>query len=98
MLPRRKRQDRGENPMIELFRGYLDQCPLVAIIRGVTPPEAEAIGQAVYDAGIRIIEVPLNSPDPIDSIGRLAAKFGDSMLVGGGTVLEPESVGEIKAV
>ena len=84
--------------MIELFRRYLDQCPLVAIIRGVTPDEAEAIGQAVYDAGIRIIEVPLNSPNPIDSIRRLAAKFGDSMLVGGGTVLEPDKVAEIKAV
>ncbi|MFL6728664.1 MAG: 2-dehydro-3-deoxy-6-phosphogalactonate aldolase [Sphingomicrobium sp.] len=82
--------------MIELFRQYFGQCPLVAIIRGVTPNEAEAIGQAVYDAGIRIIEVPLNSSDPIDSIRRLAAKFGDSMLVGGGTVLEPGKVGDIK--
>ncbi|HEY6663013.1 MAG TPA: 2-dehydro-3-deoxy-6-phosphogalactonate aldolase [Sphingomicrobium sp.] len=81
----------------ELFHHYFDRCPLVAIIRGVMPDEAEAIGQAVYDAGIRIIEVPLNSPDPIDSIRRLAAKFGESMLVGGGTVLEPERVEEIKA-
>jgi 2-dehydro-3-deoxyphosphogalactonate aldolase len=83
--------------MIELFRRYFDQCPLVAIIRGVTPDEAEAIGQAVYDAGIRIIEVPLNSPDPIESIRRLAARFGESMLVGAGTVLEPERVAEIGA-
>lgn len=81
----------------ELFHRYFDQCPLVAIIRGVTPDEAEAIGQAVFDAGIRIIEVPLNSPEPIDSIARLAAKFGDSMLVGAGTVLEPGKVGEIAA-
>ena len=50
----------------ELFRRYLDQCPLVAIIRGVTPDEAEAIGDAIYEGGIRIIEVPLNSPDPLD--------------------------------
>ena len=83
--------------MIELFRRYFDQCPLVAIIRGVTPDEAEAIGQAVYDAGIRIIEVPLNSPDPIESIRRVAARFGESMLVGAGTVLEPERVAEIGA-
>lgn len=82
----------------ELFHHYFDQCPLVAIIRGVTPGEAEAIGQAVFDAGIRIIEVPLNSPEPIESIARLAAKFGDSMLVGAGTVLEPARVGEIAAV
>ena len=82
----------------ELFHRYFDQCPLVAIIRGVTPGEADAIGQAVFDAGIRIIEVPLNSPEPIESIARLAAKFGDSMLVGAGTVLEPARVGEIAAV
>ena len=82
----------------ELFHSYFDQCPLVAIIRGVTPGEAEAIGQAVFDAGIRIIEVPLNSPEPIDSIARLAAKFGDRMLVGAGTVLEPARVAEIAAV
>ena len=81
----------------ELFHRYFDQCPLVAIIRGVRPDEAEAIGEAVYEAGIRIIEVPLNSPHPIDSIRRLAAKFGESMLVGGGTVLEPERVAEIGA-
>ena len=79
----------------ELFHRYFDQCPLAAIIRGVTPAEAEAIGQAVFDAGIRIIEVPLNSPEPIESIRRLAASFGDSMLVGGGTVLEAPKVGEI---
>ena len=80
----------------ELFRRYLDQCPLVAIIRGVTPGEAEAIGDAVYDAGIRIIEVPLNSPDPLNSIEILARKFGDSALVGAGTVLEPEDVTRVR--
>ena len=80
-----------------LLHRYLDQCPLVAIIRGVTPDEAEAIGQAIYDSGIRIIEVPLNSPNPIDSIHRLASKFGDSALVGGGTVLEPAQVGAVQA-
>ena len=81
----------------DLFHHYFDRCALVAIIRGVTQEEAEALCQADYDAGIRIIEVPLNSPDPIESIRRLAAKFSESMLVGGGTVLDPERVGEIKA-
>ena len=81
----------------ELLHRYLDQCPLVAILRGITPDEAEAVGQAIYDAGIRIIEVPLNSPNPIDSIHRLASKFGDSALVGGGTVLEPAQVGAVQA-
>jgi 2-dehydro-3-deoxyphosphogalactonate aldolase len=82
---------------IELLRRYLDQCPLVGIIRGVTPDEAEAIGEAIFDAGIRIIEVPLNSPDPLQSIAKLAAKFGDRALVGGGTVLQPEQVPAVQA-
>ena len=56
----------------ELLHRYLDECPLVAIVRGVTPDEAEAIGEAIYDGGIRIIEVPLNSPDPLKSIEQLA--------------------------
>ena len=80
----------------ENFHRYLDQCPLVAIVRGVTPAEAEAIGDAIYEAGIRMIEVPLNSPDPLDSIKRLANKFGDRMLVGAGTVLKTEDVGGVR--
>jgi 2-dehydro-3-deoxyphosphogalactonate aldolase len=80
----------------ELFRHYLDQCPLVAIIRGVTPGEAEAIGDAIYEGGIRIIEVPLNSPDPLASIERLANRFGDRVLVGAGTVLRTRQVSEVK--
>lgn len=80
----------------ELFRVYLDQCPLVAIVRGITPTEAEAIGEAIHAAGIRIIEVPLNSPDPLDSIARLAKKFGDQMLVGAGTVLKADDVARVR--
>ena len=79
----------------ELLHRYLDQCPLVAIVRGVTPAEAEAIGDAIFEGGIRIIEVPLNSPDPLKSIELLAKKFGDEMLVGAGTVLEPTDVGQV---
>lgn len=80
----------------ELLNRFLDQCPLVAIIRGVTPDEAEAIGDAVQQSGIRIIEVPLNSPEPLRSIALLAKKFGDSMLVGAGTVLEAGQVRDVK--
>lgn len=80
----------------DVLNHYLEQCPLIAIIRGVTPDEAEAIGEAIHDAGIRIIEVPLNSPDPFVSIARLASKFGDDMLVGGGTVLRWSDVHEVK--
>jgi 2-dehydro-3-deoxyphosphogalactonate aldolase len=82
----------------ELLRTYLDQCPLVAIIRGVTPDEVEAVGEAIWDAGIRIIEVPLNSPDPFESIRRLAARMGERALVGAGTVLETAHVGAVKDV
>src|SRR3982750_4138331 len=71
----------------QLLRQFLDECPLIAIIRGVKPDEAEAIGDAIDEAGIRIIEVPLNSPDPFSSIERLAKRLGDRVLVGGGTVL-----------
>ena len=82
----------------ELFHRYLDECPLVAIIRGVTPADAEAIGDALYEGGIRIIEVPLNSPDPLASIERLAARFGERVLVGAGTVLKAEDVARIGQV
>ena len=80
----------------QLFRRYLDECPLIGIIRGVTPGEAEAIGDAVHEGGMRIIEVPLNSPDPLSSIERLARRFGDSMLVGAGTVLDPADVARVR--
>jgi 2-dehydro-3-deoxyphosphogalactonate aldolase len=80
----------------DVLHQYLDQCPLIAIVRGVTPDEAEAIGEAIYQGGIRIIEVPLNSPDPLDSIERLAAKFGDRMLVGAGTVVDPQQVEAVR--
>ena len=79
----------------ELLNRYLRECPLVAIIRGVAPNEVEAIGDAIYDGGIRIIEVPLNSPDPLNSIERLAKRFGDRMLVGAGTVLDRADVARV---
>jgi 2-dehydro-3-deoxyphosphogalactonate aldolase len=75
----------------------LNECPLVAIIRGVTPDEAVAIGEVLSAAGIRIIEVPLNSPDPFASIARLAEALGERALVGAGTVLDPADVGRVAA-
>ena len=66
--------------------------PLIAILRGLTPPEAPAIAQALIDAGITRIEVPLNSPDPLDSIALLARDFGDRATIGAGTVLTPDQV------
>lgn len=80
----------------ELLNRHLGECPLVAIVRGITAADAAAIGEAVGEAGIRIIEVPLNSPDPLASIELLARRFGDSMLVGAGTVLTVEQVGQVR--
>jgi 2-dehydro-3-deoxyphosphogalactonate aldolase len=77
--------------------GWLARCPLVAILRGVQPEEVEAIGAALVAEGIAIIEVPLNSPEPIESIRRLAARFGDHALIGAGTVLDPGECARIAA-
>jgi 2-dehydro-3-deoxyphosphogalactonate aldolase len=82
--------------MTGILRRRLGQCPLVAILRGLTPSEAEATGAAIFEAGIRIIEVPLNSPEPLASIERLARAFGEEALVGGGTVLDPADVARVR--
>jgi 2-dehydro-3-deoxyphosphogalactonate aldolase len=74
----------------------LNQCPVVAILRGVKPDEVDAVGDALVEAGIIVIEVPLNSPDPFDSIGRLAKRYGARALIGAGTVLEPADVARVK--
>jgi 2-dehydro-3-deoxyphosphogalactonate aldolase len=79
----------------EDFRRYFAECPLVAIIRGVTPADAEAIAGALHEGGIRIIEVPLNSPDPLESIRIIARAYGDRALVGAGTVLDPADVSRV---
>jgi 2-dehydro-3-deoxyphosphogalactonate aldolase len=76
-------------------KDWLARCPLVAILRGVKPDEAEAVGEALIDAGIAIIEVPLNSPEPLDSIRRLTARIGDRALIGAGTVLDPADCARI---
>ena len=68
----------------------LAPLPLIAILRGVKPDEALALGEALLAAGFRALEVPLNSPEPLVSIARLAATFGERALIGAGTVLHPD--------
>jgi 2-dehydro-3-deoxyphosphogalactonate aldolase len=70
----------------------LAECPVVAIIRGVRPDEAVAHVEALHQAGIRGVEVPLNSPEPLESIRRVVGAFKDRMAIGAGTVLTPDRV------
>ncbi len=79
------------------LKDWLARCPLVAILRGVKPDEVEAVAAALEANGIAIVEVPLNSPDPLDSIARLARGFGARLLIGAGTVMTPLQVREIAA-
>ena len=74
---------------------WLDACPIVAILRGIQPDEVEAIGGALLAEGLNILEVPLNSPNPLESIRRLHAAFGDRALVGAGTVTSEDEVAAI---
>lgn len=80
------------------FRRRLGECPLVAVIRGVRPDEAAEIGAALVAGGIRIVEVPLNSPEPLRSIAALADGVGEGALVGAGTVLRPDDVARVADV
>jgi len=79
------------------FEDAAKACGIVAILRGVTPGEVEGIGDALHDAGIRVVEVPLNSPEPFRSIAALAALFQGRMVVGAGTVLDVDSVDKLKS-
>lgn len=77
------------------LRPYLAPLPLVAVLRGITAAEVDAIGSALADTGFRILEVPLNSPDPFTSIARLARGFATRCLVGAGTVLRVADVARV---
>ena len=76
---------------------YLDPLPLMAVLRGITPQEIPMVGAALANHGFRILEVPLNSPRPYDSIRLLAERFGERCLVGAGTVLDVDQITQVNA-
>jgi 2-dehydro-3-deoxyphosphogalactonate aldolase len=80
-----------------MLADHLEPLPLIPILRGLTPGEAVAIGRAIVAEGYGILEVPLNSPEPLASIRALAAALGPAVLVGAGTVREPADVARIAA-
>ena len=87
---------RARAPSLQMPMTKLDdalrQCPLIAILRGIEVADIDAVSDALVAAGLRIIEVPLNSPDPLKSIERLAGRHGELALVGAGTVMSPDEV------
>ncbi|GBR40911.1 2-keto-3-deoxy-6-phosphogluconate aldolase [Neoasaia chiangmaiensis NBRC 101099] len=80
------------------FDTALAACPLIAILRGVRPDEVVAIGHELVDAGFRLIEVPMNSPSPLESIEALQKTFGDRVMIGAGTVLSPDVVDQVASI
>jgi 2-dehydro-3-deoxyphosphogalactonate aldolase len=76
---------------------YLDPLPFIAVLRGITPDEIPAIGAVLVSQGMRILEVPLNSPRPFESIRLLADTFGDRCLIGAGTVLAVDEIAQVSA-
>lgn len=85
------------NTAKERWNTVQTELPLIAILRGITPTEILAVAEALYTAGFRCLEVPLNSPDAITSIEQLAQHYGDKMLVGAGTVLTVNQVNQCAA-
>lgn len=81
----------------EALQRALEACPLIAVLRWIAPDEAEDVTAVLVDAGFRLIEVPLNSPQPYLSIERLARRFGDTALIGAGTVMDPDDVPRVGA-
>jgi 2-dehydro-3-deoxyphosphogalactonate aldolase len=82
---------------VDDFARHFAACPLVAVLRGITPGEVTDVGAALIAAGIRILEVPLNSPEAFESIARLTDLAGDDALVGAGTVLDVASAERVAA-
>ena len=86
----------NESALKERFEAANDRLPMIAVLRGLQPDEAAAIGNTLFDAGFRLLEVPLNSPEPLASISNLRRALPHEALVGGGTVLTCAQVDELK--
>ena len=84
--------------MKDLFEKYMRECPAIAILRGITPAEVPEICDRLFAAGIRLLEIPLNSPEPFKSIAVAAEHCAGRQLVGAGTVLTPEDVLKVREV
>jgi 2-dehydro-3-deoxyphosphogalactonate aldolase len=85
------------NSLVDRFEAARSKLPLVAVLRGIRPEEAEAIGLGLYNTGFRLIEVPLNSPDPFTSIATFRRILPKEVQVGAGTVLSVGQVAQLKA-
>lgn len=83
-------------PAASPFQAAFTALPMVAILRGVKPDEVEGIAAALYEAGFRLIEVPMNSPQPLDSIARLARSMPSDAVIGAGTVLSTAAVQDVR--
>ena len=82
--------------MKKRFETLLEACPLVAILRGITPDEVTAVCDVLFDSGIKLLEIPLNSPNAFESIAIAVEHCGERQMVGAGTVLTPEEAAEVK--
>jgi len=80
------------------FSSYLSPLPLIAILRGIRPEQAQAVAEVLYAAGFRCIEVPMNSPEPLLSIQTMVQSLPDDCLIGAGTVMNPQQVSQIADV
>ena len=82
--------------MAESLNTYIARLPLIAVLRGITPDEVAPVGDVLVEAGFRVLEVPLNSPRPFDSIAALSRRFGRECLTGAGTVRDPADVQRVR--
>lgn len=89
------RSDLNGSPSL---KAALSALPLIAVLRWITPQEVEDVTAVLVEAGFGLIEVPLNSPDPLNSIERLARRFGAETLIGAGTVMSPSDVTRVRNV